>query len=155
MPVTMTSPASPQAYLEIGLRPVTATTVHFSRRHRRIIATGSGLSGLTATKAMKHSQFDISDALVFLSRFAAQGSSHLTSQTWFHVIPATAAASTVFGVLVTLCVAIGRERRVRRGEHLDQHQNFTAAQYFNCDGRLPASHRTQKVGADHVIHRVA
>jgi len=154
MPVTMTSPASPQAYLEIGLRPVTATTVHFSRRRRRIVATGSGLSGLTATKAMKHSQFDISDALVFLSRFAAQGSSHLANQTWFHVIPAIAAASTAFGVLVTLCVAISRERRAGRGESKD-HQNFTAAKYFNCDGRLRASHRTQKVGADHVIHRVA
>ena len=154
MPVTMTLPASPQAYLEIGLRPVTATTVHFNGHRRRIVAAGWGLSGLTATKALKHSRFDIADALVFLSRFAAQVSSHLASQTWFHAVPAIAAASTVFGVLVTLCVALGRERRVSCGEYKD-HQNFNAAKYFNCDGRLRASHRTQEVGSDHVIHRIA
>lgn len=154
MSITVTSPAGPQPYLEIGLRPVTATTVHFSGQRRRIVATGSGLSRLTATKALKHAQLDIADGLVFLSRFAAQGTSHLANQTWFHVIPATAAASTVIGVLVTLCVAVARERRAARGERKN-HQSFTSAKYFNCDGRLCTSHRTQKVGADHAIHRVA
>ena len=154
MPITMTSPASPEAYLEIGLQPVTTTTVHFGGQRRRLVATSSGLSGLTATKALKHSQLDIADILVFLSRFAAQGSSHFANQTWFHVIPAIAAASTVFGVLVTLCVAISRERRVNRSVRKGP-QTFTTAKYFNCDGRLRASRRTQKVGTDHVIHRVA
>lgn len=154
MTITMTSPAPPQPYLEIGLRPITATTVHFSGQRRRIVATGSGLSGLTATKALKHSQLDIADGLVFLSRFAAQGTSHLANQTWFHVIPAAAAASTVIGVLVTLCVAIARERRANRAARMN-HQNFSSAKYFKCDGRSCTSHRTQKVGADHAVHRVA
>jgi hypothetical protein len=154
MAITVTSPAPPQPYLEIGLRPITTTTIDFTGRRRRIVATGSGLSGLTATKVLKRSQLDIADALLFLSRFAAQGSSRLANQTWFHIIPATAAASIVVGVLVTLCVAIARERRTTRGERKD-HQNSTAAKYFNFDGTLRTSHGIQKVGADHVIHRIA
>ena len=36
-----------------------------SRRHR-VVAIGSGLGGLTATKALKHAQVNITDALMFL-----------------------------------------------------------------------------------------
>src|ERR1700738_3880523 len=83
-----------------------------SRRHR-FVAIGSGLGGLTATKALKHTQVNITDALVFLTRVTAQGTSHVANQTrlWLQVIPATAGVAATIGVLITLHVAIVRVPR--------------------------------------------
>ena len=82
-----------------------------SRRHR-VVAIGSGLGGLTATKALKHAQVNITDALTFLTRVTAQGTSHVLNQTpqWLQVIPAAGVAATI-GVLVALHVAIVRVPR--------------------------------------------
>jgi len=80
-----------------------------------LVAIGSGLGGLTATKALKHSQLNITDALVFLTRISAQGTSHVVHQTslWVQVIPATAVVATTVGVLITLSVAVVGELNKR------------------------------------------
>jgi hypothetical protein len=89
----------------------TPDTVHGTGRRQRVVATGSGFGGLTATKALKHAQVNITDALVFLTRITAQGTSHLVNQRplWLEVIPATAAVATTIGVLIALHVAVVRE----------------------------------------------
>jgi len=76
---------------------------------------GSGFGGLTATKALKHAQVNITDALVFLTRITAQGTSHLVNQTslWVQVIRVTVAVATTVGVLITLCVAVVGELNKR------------------------------------------
>jgi hypothetical protein len=81
-------------------------------RHR-VVAIGSGLGGLTATKALKHDLVNITDVLVFLARITAQGTAHVHNRTslLLQVIPTTAAALTTIGVLITLYVAIIRERK--------------------------------------------
>jgi hypothetical protein len=80
-----------------------------SRRHR-VVAIGSGLGGLTATKALKHAQVNVTDALTFLTRVTAQGTSHVLNQTpqWLQVIPTAGVAATI-GVLIALHVAVARE----------------------------------------------
>jgi hypothetical protein len=80
-----------------------------SRRHR-VVAIGSGLGGLTATKALRHAQVNITDALTFLTRVTAQGTSHVLNQTpqWLQVIPTAGVAATI-GVLIALRVAVARE----------------------------------------------
>jgi hypothetical protein len=80
-----------------------------------LVAIGSGLGGLTATKALKHSQLNITDALVFLTRITAQGTSYVVHQTslWVQVIPATAVVATAVGVLITLSVAVVGELNKR------------------------------------------
>jgi hypothetical protein len=80
-----------------------------------LVAIGSGFGGLTATKALKHAQVNITDALVFLTRITAQGTSHVVNQTslWVQVIPATAAVATTVGVLITLSVAVVGELNKR------------------------------------------
>jgi CHASE2 domain-containing sensor protein len=72
------------------------------QRHA-ILAIGSGLAGLTATKALKLSQLNITDALVFVTRFVAQGTSRFVSQAsqWTPVIPAVVTLS----ILAALSVA--------------------------------------------------
>ena len=71
------------------------------RRHA-ILAIGSGLTGLTATKALKFSQMNITDALVFVTRIAVQCTSHSVSQAshWTPFVPAVVKA----GVLIALAV---------------------------------------------------
>jgi hypothetical protein len=80
-----------------------------------LVTIGSGFGGLTATKALKHAQVNITDALVFLTRITAQGTSHLVSQTslWVQVMPATVAVATTVGVLITLAVAVVGELNKR------------------------------------------
>jgi hypothetical protein len=72
------------------------------QRHA-LLAIGSGLTGLTATKALKFSQVNITDALVFVTRIAVQSISHLASQAsqWTPFVPAVVTAS----VLIALAVA--------------------------------------------------
>ena len=72
--------------------------------HRHaLLAIGSGFTGLTATKALKFSQMNVTDALVFVTRIAAQRISHLASQAsqWTPFVPAVVTAS----VLIALAVA--------------------------------------------------
>jgi hypothetical protein len=72
------------------------------QRHA-LLAIGSGLAGLTATKALKFSQVNITDALVFVTRIAAQNISHVAGRApeWAPFAPAVATAS----VLIVLAVA--------------------------------------------------
>ena len=90
----------------------TPDTVHGTGRRHRVVAIGSGLGGLAATKALKHAQVNITDALPFLIRVTAQGTSHVLNQTpqWLQVIPAAGVAATI-GVLIALHVAIVRVPR--------------------------------------------
>jgi len=92
----------------------TPSPVHITGRRHRIVAIGSGFGGLTATKALKHAQINITDALVFLTRITAQGTSHVVNQPsfWVQVIPATAAVATTIGMLIALYVAIVGELTV-------------------------------------------
>jgi monoamine oxidase len=149
--VTMTLPAPPEAYLETGLLPAT--------RHR-VVAVGSGLGGLTATRALKHDLANIADAVVFLTRMAAQGTSHVVSQTspWVQVIPATTAVLTTFGVFVTLHVTVargwktaphtGRNHRTQidalYSADRRRYEISAAASHSSCNGCLWRSRRTSK-----------
>jgi hypothetical protein len=148
MSVTVTLPAPPEAYFETGLLPAT--------RHR-VVAVGSGLGGLTATKALKHDLANIADAVVFLTRMAAQATSRVVSQPspWVQVIPATAAVLTAFGVLITLYIAVARrwEKAPHKGRnHHTQiystdgrrYEISAAASYSSCNGCLWRSGRTSK-----------
>jgi hypothetical protein len=128
-------------------------------RHR-VVAIGSGLGGLTATKALKHDLVNITDALVFLTRITAQGTAHVHNRTslWLQVIPTTAAVLTTIGVLITLCITIvrGRKRAPHEGgSHQAQldalysagrqtYEIVTAAGYFSRHGRLRRSQQTLK-----------
>lgn len=78
-----------------------SSDVH-GQRHA-IFAIGSGLTGLTATKALKLAQLNITDALVCVTRFVAQGASRFVGQVsqWTSLIPAVLTLS----VLVALSVA--------------------------------------------------
>jgi len=129
MTATVTSPAPPEPYLAAG--PLSAAW-------HRFVAVGSGLAGLTASKALKHDLVTITDALVFVARITAQGKSHVHNQTslWLPVMPATAAALTTIGLLITLGVAIVRARNC--------HEKATAAEYFNYDGGLRRLQWTRK-----------
>jgi hypothetical protein len=73
---------------------------------RRVAAIGSGFGGLTATKTLKHAQLNITDAVVFLVRIIAQGTSYVVSQSplWLQVIPAIAGLAATIGALITLLV---------------------------------------------------
>ena len=97
MTVTVTLPAPPDGTLQ---------------RHR-VVAIGFG--GLIAANALKHAQLNIADALVFLTRITAQGTSHVVNATslWVQVIPATAAVATTVGVLIALSVAVVGQRNRR------------------------------------------
>jgi hypothetical protein len=72
------------------------------QRHA-LLATGSGFTGLTATKALKLSQVNVTDALVFVTRIAVQCISHLANQAsqWTPFVPAVVTSS----VLIALAVA--------------------------------------------------
>jgi hypothetical protein len=74
---------------------------HVSGQRHVILAIGSGLAGLTATKALKLSQLNVTDALVFVTGMAVHGTSHFVRQAWqwTPVFPAV--------VTVSLLVAIG------------------------------------------------
>jgi hypothetical protein len=90
---------------------MTAKAMTGTGRRHRVVAIGSGYGRLTATKALKHAETDITDALTFLTRIAARGTAHVhRTALWLPVIPATLAVFTAVGLLFTLCVAIGRRR---------------------------------------------
>jgi hypothetical protein len=88
---------------------MTATAMPDAGRLHRVADIGSGFGRLTATKALKHAEMDITDALSFVTRIAARGTAHVHNQTalCLAVIPMTAAVFAIAGVLVTLYVAAG------------------------------------------------
>jgi NADH dehydrogenase FAD-containing subunit len=100
---------------------MTATAMPSTGRRHRVVAIGSGFGRLTATKALKHAETDITDAVTFLTRIAARGTAHIHHQTslWFGAIPATAGIFTTVGVLITLYLAIvcRRPQQIRKGWH--------------------------------------
>jgi len=124
MTATVALPAPPEPYLGTG--PLRATP-------HRLLAIGSGLGGLIATRALKRDLVTISDVVVFLARITAQGKSqvHHQASLWFPVLPTTAAVFTTVGVLTMLYVAIIRKR--------NHHQNATTAKYSSYDGHLQSS----------------
>ena len=87
------------------------------RRHR-IVALGSGFGGLTAAKMLKHAEMNITDALVFLTRFFAQAISRVAHQTscWHQVIPAIAITTTTIGLLSAMYLGVVRKRAFHRAE---------------------------------------
>ena len=93
MTVTVTLPAPPDGT---------------GQRHR-VVAVGYGLGGLTATKALKHSELNITDALVFATRMIAQGTSRLVNHAslWVSVAPATAAVAATVAVLALFVSIVG------------------------------------------------
>lgn len=72
---------------------------------RHILAIGSGLTGLTAVKALKLAQLNITDALVSVTGMAVHGTTHLVRQAsqWTSLIPA-ALALTVLAALLAAAV---------------------------------------------------
>ena len=98
---------------------MTAIAMPGTGRRHRVVAIGSGFGRLTATKALKHAEADITDALTFLTRIAARGTAHVHNQAslWLVLIPTTAAVFTTAGVIFTLYVAIGcrRPQQIRKG----------------------------------------
>jgi hypothetical protein len=142
---------------------MTVTATPGTGRRHRVVAIGLGLAGLTATKALKHDLANITDALVFLTRITAQGTSHVNQKSiWLQVIPTTAAVLATLGVLVTLYVAIIRPRK-RPLKNADT-TIATAAWVTRSSQLQSVSIATDvcgvpsglgKVGADHVIHRFA
>lgn len=129
-------------------------TAHGCGWLHRVVAIGSGLGGLTATKALKHDLVNIADVLAFLTRMTAQGTAHVHNQAslWLHVIPTAAAVFTTVGVLITLYVAIVRERArpVKATARQPLPQDISLATDV-CGIRSTLG----KVGADHAIHRIA
>ena len=95
---------------------MTATATTGTDRRHRVVAIGSGFGRLTATKALKHAETDITDALTFLTRIAARGTAHVhQTALWLPVIPTALAVLTTAGVLITICVAVIRERKAEIG----------------------------------------
>jgi hypothetical protein len=84
----------------------TPDTVRETDQRRRVAAIGSGFGGLTATKALRHAEVNITDAVVFLVRITAQGTSYVVNQTplWLQVIPAIAGLTATIGALIALHV---------------------------------------------------
>lgn len=77
------------------------------QRHA-LLAIGSGLTGLAAIKAIKFSQLNITDALVFVTGIAARGTSHFASQAshWTPFVPAVLTASVLIALAVAAIVNI-------------------------------------------------
>jgi hypothetical protein len=144
MTATVTLPAPPQPYLVTGLCPTTPGTVDGSSRGRhRVVAIGSGLGGLAATKALRHDLVNIADVLVFLTRITAQATAHVHSRTslWPQVIPTTAVVLAAVGALIALYAGTGRERNISPRQ---RSQTATAAGYFTSHRCLWHSQQAQK-----------
>jgi len=93
--VTIMLPAPPAPHL--GARPLPATPDAACGRCRRYRAMAIGFGGMTATKALKHFQINLTDVLVFLSRLTAQATSHVITPTshMAEVVTATALTATL------------------------------------------------------------
>jgi dienelactone hydrolase len=98
---------------------MTVTAMPGTGRRHRVVATGLGFGRSTATKALKHSEVDITDAVAFLTRITGRDTAHVLNQMslWPQAIPTSAAALTTVGALITLYVAIVREPKNRKGWH--------------------------------------
>ena len=98
---------------------MTTTAMPGTGRRQRVVATGLGFGRSTATKALKHSELDITDAVAFLSRITGRSTGHVLNQMslWPQAIPTSVAASTTVGALITVYVAIVVERKNRKGWH--------------------------------------
>lgn len=98
---------------------MTVTAMPGTGRRQRVVATGLGFGRSTATKALKHSEVDVTDAVAFLSRITGRGTGHVLNQMslWPQAIPASAAAATTVGALIALYVTIAREPKNRKGWH--------------------------------------
>jgi hypothetical protein len=77
------------------------------QRHA-IFAIGSGLAGLTATKALKLSQLNITDALVFVTSMAAHRTSHVVRQAshWTPLFPAVVTVSVLVALLAAAAIHV-------------------------------------------------
>jgi hypothetical protein len=90
-----------------------------SAQRHVILAIGSGLAGLTATKALKLAQLNITDALVFVTGIAVHGTSHFLRQAsqWTPVFPAVVTVSILVALLaaaatdVVKLIAVQRDSR--------------------------------------------
>ena len=80
----------------------TPDTVRGTDQRRRVAGVCSGFGGLTATKALKHAEVNITDAVVFLVRITAQGTSYIVNQTppWIQDIPAIAGLAAAVGAII-------------------------------------------------------
>ena len=80
----------------------TPDTVRETDQRRRVAAIGSGFGGLTATKALRHAEVNITDAVVFLVRITAQGTSYIVNETplWLQDIPAIAGLAAAVGAII-------------------------------------------------------
>jgi hypothetical protein len=77
--------------------------------HRHVIlAIGSGFSGLTATKALKLAQLNITDALVFVTGMAVHGTSHFVRQAsqWTPLLPAAVTVSVLVALLAAAAIDV-------------------------------------------------
>jgi hypothetical protein len=85
-----------------------------ARRHR-FVAIGLGFCRLAATKALTHAEMNITDALVFLTRFIAQCTSRVAHQTscWHQAILAIVAIAATSGPLIGLYISVFRKRAFR------------------------------------------
>jgi hypothetical protein len=83
---------------------LSAPPVVSAQRHR-IVATGCGFVGLTAIKALKFAQLNITDALVFVTGIAAHTGSHLVTRAtqWTPAFPAVVTLS-LFVALAAIAV---------------------------------------------------
>lgn len=92
---------------------MTITGMPGAGRRHRVVASCSGFGRLTATKALKHAETDVTDGLTFLTRIAGRGTAHVHYQAslWLSVIPTIAAALATAGVLITVFVAAGCFRK--------------------------------------------
>jgi hypothetical protein len=73
-----------------------------------ILAIGSGLAGLTATKALKLAQLNITDALVFVTGMAVHDTSHLVRQAsrWAPLFPAVVTVSVLVALLAAAAIDV-------------------------------------------------
>jgi hypothetical protein len=76
----------------------TPDTVRGTDQRRRVAAIGAGFGELTATKALRHAEVNISDVVVFLAYVVDQ------TPLWLKVIPAIAGLAATIGALIALHV---------------------------------------------------
>lgn len=79
-----------------------------SGQRHPILAIGSGLAGLTAIKALKLSQLNIIDGLVFVTSMAAHGTSHVVRQAshWTPLFPAIVTVSVLVALLAAAAISV-------------------------------------------------